>query len=219
MDAQFWHERWTNDQIGFHQAEGNPALRRHAGVLGPLAGRRVFVPLCGKSVDMLWLAAQGAEVVGVELSGRAVGDFFEGQGLTPARERRGGLECFSAGSYSLWCGDFFDLDPATHLGPVNAVYDRAALVALPQPMRARYAPRLLELAGGAPILLITLDYEQERMSGPPFAVADDEVRALFAPRPEAQLLEARDVISREPRFRERGLPHFYQNVWFFPALD
>lgn len=219
MDAQFWHERWENNQIGFHQPEGNTALRRHAQRFGSLAGRRVFVPLCGKSVDMLWLAAQGAEVIGVELSGRAIGDFFEAQRLTPTRQQHGRLECFRAGPFTLWCGDFFDLERPVHLGQVQAVYDRAALVALPQAMRARYAPRLLELAGAACILLITLDYDQARMPGPPFAVANEEVQTLFAARPGASLLESRDVISREPRFRERGLAHFHQNVWFFPALD
>jgi thiopurine S-methyltransferase len=210
MEPSFWLERWQRGETGFHQPEVAPGLLQHwlrlaAAPASALAGAPVFVPLCGKSLDMCWLRAQGHRIIGVELSALAIRDFFAGQHLQPERRTVGRLECWEAGGYELYVGDCFDL-PATPLAAVRGVYDRAALIALPAPLRARYAAQLCSiLPARCQMLLITLDYPQEQMAGPPFAVAEAELRTLYAGSFSLTRLDARDVLAAEPRFRQRGL--------------
>ena len=178
MDPSFWHERWERQETGFHQSAANPRLVRNFGALSPAADSRVFVPLCGKSLDLHWLLAQGYRVAGAELSRIAVEHLFADLGVEPAVESAGALSRFRAEGVDIFVGDIFDLSPAV-LGAVDAVYDRAALVALPAPMRERYAAHLVGLTGGAPQLVVTYVYDQSRVDGPPFSVADDEVARLY----------------------------------------
>lgn len=199
MDAAFWHGRWSEGRIGFHEGAPNAALGRHHERLG--AGRRVLVPLCGKAEDLAFLAAQGHEVVGVELVESAVQAFFDEHALTPQVTRGGPLTRWVAGPLTLLSGDVFEVTAAL-LGPVNALYDRAALVALPEAMRADYV-RLLRrlLPTGSPGLLVTLEYAQGRLSGPPFSVPEAELRALFDGC-ALELLE--EGPADGPRFTEAG---------------
>ncbi|MCL4160804.1 UNVERIFIED_CONTAM: hypothetical protein GTU68_061051, partial [Idotea baltica] len=132
-----WLERWQQSQIGFHQAETEPLLPNHWPELRLAANSTVFVPLCGKSIDMVWLAGQGHSVIGNELSQIAIDGFFAGQNLAPEVRTESGFTIKSAGPYELWCGDFFEM-PATATRNVSAVYDRAALIALPPAMRKQY---------------------------------------------------------------------------------
>lgn len=179
MDRDFWLERWAHQQIGFHQPEGHPALAAHWDALDLAYDARVLVPLSGKSVDMTWLAARGHDVTGVELSERAARDFFEQRDLVPDRARAGAFDRHAAGGIEILVGDFFDLSAAA-LATYDAVYDRAALIALPPATRQRYAEHLLAgLHADTRLLLITLDYDQRLMDGPPFAVSDDEIQTLF----------------------------------------
>jgi thiopurine S-methyltransferase len=205
MDPQFWRERWQSGETAFHQAQVNPDLRSLWPRLNCPPSAPVFVPLCGKSPDMVWLRAQGHEVIGIELSEVAVAAFFEEQGLQPVRESAGPLQRWSAAGYALYVGDFFDLG-AGALGAVRGVYDRAALIALPPALRVRYAQHLsATLAAGCRSLLLTMDYPQEQMAGPPFAVAEAEVRSLFGRDFSVQQLASRDALQEEPRFQKRGL--------------
>jgi thiopurine S-methyltransferase len=207
VDPDFWRERWATQQIGFHLDHPNPLLVKHASVLPD--GARVLVPLCGKAVDLRWLAERGHAVVGVELSELAVRAFFAEQQLDAQQAQVGPFQRFSAGNIEILCGDFFALDRAL-LGAIGAVYDRAALIALPEAMRARYAAHVLSLLpAGAPELLITLEYAATP-SGPPFSVPDAEVRALYQLQAEVRLLERNDVLSVEPRFRARGITALYE---------
>ena len=179
MHAGFWHERWEANQLGFHQETVNDRLREHWPTLGVARQATVFVPLCGKSLDMRWLRELGHPVVGVEVSPIAIRDFFAEAGIEPTTVTTGPFERSSGGGYELFCGDFFDLD-AEALAGVAGVYDRASLIALPPETRARYAAHLAAILPEAvQILLITLEYDQARMSGPPHSVPDDEVRRLF----------------------------------------
>lgn len=213
MDAQFWHERWQTGQIGFHQPDYHPALLTAWPALGIAAGGRVFVPLCGRSLDMVWLAARGHPVVAIELSRIAVEGFFRHVGLEPARDRSGALERWRAGPFELLCGDFFDLEPA-QLAGVAGWYDRAALVALPAAMRRRYVERLAALLEpGARGLLITHDYDQAEMDGPPFSVPPVEVEALFSRDFDVAPMTRRDVLPENAKFRERGLTTFFESVF------
>ena len=179
MDHDFWHERWDQQQIGFHQPEGHPMLATHWPTLAIAPGTSVLVPLCGKTPDLRWLARQGHSVTGIELSERAAQDFFDEQELTATVEHLGCFSRYSAAGIDIWVGDFFAADIAT-LGRFEAFYDRAALIALPEQMRGDYVQHLNRLLiPAAEGLLITLDYDQNEMKGPPFAVPDSEVRRHF----------------------------------------
>jgi len=205
MEAEFWLERWRQGRINFHQDKVMPLLSRHWPALGVPPGGRVLVPLCGKSVDMAWLAGQGLRVLGVELSPLAADQFFEEHGLRPqVRESAMGRH-YAAGGVEILCGDIFDVDAAT-LASCDAVYDRAALVALPTAMRPRYADHVYrQLRPGCRGLLITLDYPQDQMDGPPFSVPDAEVQALFAGHTDAVVLERLDILHEEGKFLQRGV--------------
>ena len=205
MDPDFWHQRWRNNEIGFHQGEPAPLLQKHWPAVAAPAGSRVFVPLAGKSVDMLWLASQGHRVLGVELSPLAVEQFFAEHALQPeVIEPRYGTH-YRAGDIELICGDVFALDAAA-LDDCAAVYDRAALVALPAELRRRYVDEIYaRLPAACCGLLITLEYPAHEKDGPPFTVTEAEVRGRYAPHWTIDLLERRDILATEPRFIEQGV--------------
>jgi len=192
MEADFWHARWDAMEIGFHEGAANDLLVRHLPSLDLPEGARIFVPLCGKARDMAWLAAQGFEVVGVELSVKAVGQFFEEMDVTPEIAGHGELTRYSAGSVTIYAGDLFALD-ATTLSGMDAVYDRASLVAMPASMRDDYARQIRVLTPDAKRLLITFAYDQSEMDGPPFSIDTAEVERLFAKDYDLTCLEERDV--------------------------
>lgn len=191
MQPDFWHDRWARQQIGFHEPAPNPLLLNHFGALGLTPPARLFLPLCGKTLDIDWLLARGHQVVGSELSPIAVTAVFERNGLSPAVDEVGALQHWHCDRLQIWVGDHFQIDPR-QLGEVDAIYDRAALIAMPPAMRPAYATQLIRLAGDAPQLLVTLEYDQDCVDGPPFSVAVDELRTLYAGRP-LHRLESRAV--------------------------
>lgn len=196
MDDQFWHEKWENNELAFHQGEFNPVLLRYWRGLDIPAGARVFVPLCGKSLDMLWLAQQGYDVLGVELSEIAAQSFFDENGMTATRQQAGQFTAYRSDRVQILCGDFFMLTPELLHG-VTAVYDRASLIALPGEMRLQYVDKLKSLLRPAvKTLLITLNYEYGQINPPPFRVFDDEVGGLFQPWCELEYLEAPDTVVK-----------------------
>lgn len=212
MQADFWHERWQKNEIAFHQADVNRWLTQYWLTLGlPKAGC-IFVPLCGKSLDMRWLAAQGHRVLGVELSQSACRAFFAEAGLECRESYDGRFEIFEAGLYRLLCGDFFALT-ATDLSGVVGVYDRAALVALPPEMRRAYARCLaLRLPKRVAMLLLTFDYEQALMPGPPHAVPMMEVRELYQDAFAIEVLLETPRGEPPPPMKARGLPWISEAV-------
>ncbi len=205
MDADFWLQRWQQGQIGFHRSDVMPLLEKHWPSLRLPAGSRVLVPLCGKSLDMHWLAAQGHRVLGIELSPLAVAQFFDEAGLEPVRTTSRYGEHYSAGPVEIILGDAFGVD-ADLLADVAGIYDRAAIIALPPELRRRYRDTVYAgLPAGARGLLITIEYPQAEKAGPPFSVEAAEVEALFCAPWRQTLLERRDILDQEPRFREEGL--------------
>jgi thiopurine S-methyltransferase len=214
MDQDFWQQRWARNEIGFHLSEVNPYLQRYWPALEVPAEAQVLVPLCGKSLDMLWLAEQGYRVLGVELAEAAVQAFFSEQGLVAEINQVGEFRRYRSGAIEVLCGDFFSLTAADLL-ECRALYDRAALIALPAPLRERYAAHLAAiLPPGCAGLLVVLDYPQEQMPGPPFAVGEAEVqRLLAAPQWALQVLEARDVLGENWRFLQRGLSQLSERVY------
>lgn len=174
MHHDFWHQRWQNQQIGFHLGEVNPFLLAHFQALKLQLGQRILVPLCGKTMDINWLLAQGLQVVGVELSALAVDALFAELNLVPEIKQVDALKHYRAAQLEVFQGDFFALDHAL-LGKIDAVYDRAALIALPNEMRRQYSQHLINLTHIAPQLLISFAYDQSLVPGPPFSVSKEEV--------------------------------------------
>jgi len=211
MDPQYWQQRWQRNEIGFHRSEVNPLLIRHWPALQLSPGARVLVPLCGKSRDLWWLQQQGFAVVGVELSRIAVAQFFAEAGLTPTVSELGALSLWRAAGIELYCGDLFQLD-ASRLGAVDGWYDRAALVALPATLRVAYARHLHHLVAQAPGLLITLEYDQVRVEGPPFAVAPSEIETLHGAHFSLRELACQRSDDLSPKFRQAGLSHLTERI-------
>lgn len=213
MNEDFWHQRWNQNQIGFHQQQGNRKLDRFWSRTQAAAGGKVFVPLCGKSMDMIWLRRAGYEVVGVELSPIATAAFFRENKLDCQTRPHGELMLWESDGLSIFCGDFFAL-VSQDLHDVVAVYERASLVAFPTAMRPRYADHLLSiLPSAASMLLLTLTYPQQQMRGPPFSVPDEEVRKLFGRDYSVDLLASDDVLEEHQRFREKGLTSLFESAY------
>ena len=192
MDRAFWIDKWQANEIGFHKEDVNPMLVAHVDRLGLAEGDRVFLPLCGKTRDIGWLLSRGYRVCGAELSVLAVERLFSDLGVTPTRLEEGALTRFAADGIDIFVGDIFKVTRAM-LGPVDAIYDRAAMVALPESMRARYAAHLTDIGGGARQLLICFEYDQSAMNGPPFSVDENEVRRVYAGDYRFERVERADV--------------------------
>ncbi len=216
MEPQFWHARWQSDRIGFHQSAPNAHLQRWWPTLGLTAGARVLVPLCGKSADMRWLHDEGYGVVGVELSELACAAFFEEQSLPYAVATHGDYKVFrgeGAGEgLSVIQGDFFAC-PAELVGPVEAVFDRASLIALPPELRPAHARQLARLLpAGAPGLLVTIAYPQDEKQGPPFSVPTPAVRALLEPDFAVSAVADLDALQGPDAANRWGLSELREQV-------
>ena len=213
MKHDFWHERWLRSEIGFHQQEFNTHLQEFWPDLGLSSDAGVFVPLCGKSLDLLWLRAQGHEVTGVEISPVAVRDFFRENDLTPRMSRQGPFERWETDGLAILCGDFFDLGTAD-LQNYSGIFDRASLIALPPEMRKDYAVRLRRITPpGARTLLVAMEYLQEQMQGPPFSVREEEIRQLYGETYDIKRLYSLDILGEHARFREKGLTGLTEKVY------
>ena len=200
-----WLERWEEGRIGWHEATGNRNLQAH----WQWSGARVLVPMCGKTQDLLWLEAQGNEVVGVELSELGVLAFFEENELEFERIE-GSLPCYRAVDrrVSLFCGDFFEF----HDGPFDAHFDRAALIALTSDLRSRYARHTSSLLGeGARQLVITVEYDQDVCDGPPYSIIPDEVLGYWPQLTRRAVID--DIENAPPKFLDAGLDKMHEVVW------
>jgi len=192
MEHDFWHERWDTNQIAFHEGDGNALFVAYFPQLKLTPDARVFLPLCGKTRDIHWLLANGYRVAGAELSELAVQQLFAELGVTATVEPVGELIHYSAPDIDIYVGDIFKLDEHT-LGMIDAVYDRAALVALPDTLRGRYASHLSDISSRAPQLLITFIYDQSGMDGPPFSVDRPLIDIYYANNYVIQPLESVEI--------------------------
>lgn len=208
MEAEFWHRKWNLGDIGFHISQVNPLLVAQLGSLNLCSRSRIFLPLCGKTHDIGWLLEQDFRVTGIELSSLAVSELFEELGITPNIATIGSLLSYSADNIEIFVGDIFNLS-AELLGPVDAVYDRAALVAFNSDMRRAYAIHVTHITNAAPQLLIAYEYDQSRMKGPPFSVDAVEINQMYGA-----------VYSLSSLVRERvegglkGLEDAMETAWF-----
>jgi len=211
MEPQFWHERWRSGQIGFHQSAADRNLTRHWPDLHLAGGSRVFVPLCGKSLDMLWLRDHGHCVIGVELSATALEAFCMENGILAQRRVEEDFEVYEAADLLLYRGDFFGLT-SSRLGAVAAVYDRAALISWSPELRTSYALHVASLVSpGTQMLLVSLEYREGQMSGPPFSVRSAEVSRLYSPHFKIEEISREDVSAAETRMRStRGVTELFE---------
>jgi thiopurine S-methyltransferase len=218
LEPEFWHERWRAGQIGFHQSAVDRYLSRYWPELGLASDCRVFVPLCGKSLDLLWLLERGHGVAGVELSAVALESFCMEHGIPAKRRMIDGFDVYESVNLQLYRGDFFALTPEL-LGPVAAVYDRAALISWRPELRAAYVDHATAMTSpGTKTLLVTLEYAQAQMKGPPFSVVADDVECLYARNHAIQELSRQDVLARESRFRARGVTALYEVCYWLTRL-
>ena len=220
MRSEFWLERWRSGQLGWHQSDVNPWLAKHWPALGLKNDCPVFVPLCGKSLDMAWLRTLGHRVIGVELAETAVRSFFEEAG-TPFKvfNTPGDIPRFSSGGIHIYCGDYLELS-AAHLEAAPGAFDRGALVALPTEQRAVYADHMQRiLPEGAQLLLITLDYDQSCAPGPPFAVSEAEVQALYGNRCRVRQLDSFHTKELPPHFIERGINEAEEGSYLITEVE
>ncbi|ENW95522.1 thiopurine S-methyltransferase [Acinetobacter sp. NIPH 298] len=187
MQHDFWHNKWKTNSIGFHQNQPHTLLTKYFPYLNLAKGATIFVPLCGKSLDINWLIEQGYHVIGIDLSPIAIQDLILDLGLTFQEAKIGHLTHFQHTQIDLFVGDFFALT-AAQIGKIDAIYDRAALIALPDQMRTSYTQHLLKITNQAPQLLISLDYDQKLLAGPPFSVPEYELVAHYASYYDIKLL-------------------------------
>jgi thiopurine S-methyltransferase len=192
MNPSFWRERWEKNEIGFHEGKPNPLLVKHFHELSVAKGRRIFVPLCGKTLDISWLLSRGYRVAGAELSQLAIEQLFMELGMQPEVTTVGKVEQWSANNLDIFVGDIFAVSEKM-LSPIDAVYDRAALVAFPEDIRKRYTAHLTEVTKKSPQLLICYEYDQSLMDGPPFSVSNEEVHRHYATAYDLTLLSSTEV--------------------------
>ena len=215
MDPSFWHRRWERNEIGFHQDQINTHLQRYWPTLGLSGSEQVFVPLCGKSRDMVWLRSLGHRVLGVELSPVAVKQFFEENELPAKVTRERSFNRWESDGLVVLCGDFLALNHHD-LKDSRAVYDRASLIALPPQTRSRYVNHLVTLLRpDTPGLLVTMEYLQTQMDGPPFSVPQQEVLALLEDSFKVDCLHSEDILSENPRFTAKGLTQLVEKIYRF----
>jgi thiopurine S-methyltransferase len=200
-----WHSHWTKKSPGFHEGRVNVYLQQYLKLFRLQSGDTIFMPLCGKAVDILWLSELGFKVVGVELSRVAVEAFFDESGLEFTLRESGKLMLYEAPNIALYQGDFMHLEPQI-LSTCKLVYDRASIVAIELSNRVAYKKKMLELVPVAtPMLMVTLSYNQRQMAGPPFSVPVNEITELYQPEYQVEMLQSCEQIDERPRWKERGL--------------
>ena len=213
MKIKFWEQRWDEGSIGFHLAEVNPYLVKYWSQMNALKGATVLVPMCGKSLDLMWFVSQDFNVLGVECSKKAINEFSTEQNLNLQTKQGKHFVEHSNLSLTMLEGNFFHLD-REDLSNVSLVYDRASLVALPEDMRRQYVELLAKnLPENVSILLVTIEYKQSLMSGPPFSVSSNEIEQLYKPHFLVEIIYEQDVINNQPRFKQRGLDSMIERVY------
>lgn len=216
MQKEYWQERWKANQIGFNQSQPNSLLQAYIGQVCE-ARARIFVPLCGKSIDMLWLMEQGHEVIGVELSLIACEAFFKEQGLAVKVVENQDFTVFQGEKITLYCGDFFQINRQL-LGVIDCVYDRAALIALPKTLRRHYVAHLSSLLSPhTSILLITTSYNQRQMQGPPFSIDEEAVMDLFKSRYTVRTLYNKAMQTIPQHLQTKGLVQANEHVFYLDS--
>ena len=219
QEQQQWWIRWQEGRIGFHLPEVNPLLIRHVHSLAtdthPNERSCILVPLCGKSKDLIWLQSHFHKVIGVELVPQAVEAFFEENQITPTYSLRDSFATYLHDNLALLQGDIFQMS-SKYLEdhPIQAIFDRASLIALPDKLRKNYVALLRSLGScNTKLLLVTLAYEEGMISGPPHSIPENKIFELFAFATNIELLEKQDILPESPNFQKAGLRWAYEAVY------
>lgn len=209
-DHALWQDSWRANHIDFHLLQVHPLLPRSWEQLHLAASDRIFVPLCGKSLDLMWLRRRGHDIVGVELSPIAVKSLFKESRLQPRRTRQGRFTHWGHERFNIFCGDFFQLS-ARDMAGVKAVYDRASLTALPDDLRARYVHHLRTiLPADCLILLLTVEDLEESESEAAAREQSAEIGALYGDAFHIDMVHAEcapAVVTRDGRVVEPHCVH------------
>ena len=213
-----WISRWKNNRIGWHADQINRQLIGYLENLDLSAGETIFVPLCGKTKDMLFLLEKQINVIGVEMSSIAVEQFFLENNLSYSISKMDGFILYEGKGIRIYCGNYFDLE-FNHLQEVRAVYDRASLIALDEELRQKYVKHLNDIiADDVRILLLTLNYPQHQRSGPPFAVSRSEVDELFKGSFHSRELYCINDIENESMFQNLGVDFVEKAVYLLQKV-
>lgn len=218
MELSYWQSRWEKGNIGFHMPGGYPGLQKYWESLSIHESPRVLVPLCGKSEDLDFLCRHASRVVGIEVSETAVNDYFRERGIVPEKNSSHGFSVFAHNNLELWCGNFFRF-PEKYHEPFTLIYDKAALIALPEEKRVRYAQKIINLTNrhsASGILLHHFEYDQSEMNGPPFSVPLSEVESYYDSHFSITILEELEVNPlRFEKFMRRGLKSILKERFLF----
>lgn len=208
MEISYWKARWQKNKTGWQMSKIYPQLPTYWPRLQLPESAAVLVPLCGKSLDLLWLKNKNYKVIGVEVSEKAAQDFFRENKLPFKKYSKASFTIYQSDNLAFWTGDFLKLK-SSFLPEIDAIYDKAALIALPAEKRKRYADKLLSLCNArTQMLMNTFEYEQEEMNGPPFAVSFEELKKLFGQYFAIDLLHQESIIDELPKFQQRGLSSY-----------
>ncbi|GAA6134803.1 thiopurine S-methyltransferase [Oceaniserpentilla sp. 4NH20-0058] len=217
METEFWLSKWQKNEIGFHLAKPHPWLVEFwPRFTQDSTAKNVFIPLCGKTLDIDYLLQKGHNITANELSEDAIKAMFERIQLSPSITKWAGGLCYQAENITVYVGDFFKLDER-HIHDIDVVYDRAAIIALPPLMRKDYSQHIMALTLGAQQCVITLDYDQALMSGPPFSVTQIELEQHYANNYDIEPIKHNDIIEHEPKFKQNGLPYLMQGLYRLTA--
>ena len=212
MQISYWESRWQKNNIGFHNPEINAYLLEFAPISIPKNTKKVLVPLCGKTKDLVWLRNQGYEVIGVEAIPLACESFFLEQEIPFELKKSHGFTIYFSENLELWCGDFFKF-PDKVISECQFVYDRACIVALPTELRLKYIEKINQATtSGTNMLIHTFFYDQEKMAGPPFSVSNEEMELRFSEKWSLNTLFDNSVLAKYERYRTKGLDQLSESV-------
>jgi len=208
-----WLDRWKKGTTGWHRSDINPQLIKHINQLVEARPQKIFVPLCGASLDMKYLIDKGFHVVGVELSPLAIDRFFKENQIEHKVSKVEDFDLYEGKNIDIYCGDFFKLKK-DYFYDVSCVYDRAALIALNPDLQKKYARHLKEiLPNSTKILLLTMFYPQNEMEGPPYSVGDDKVEVLFSEFKEIKKISSVNEKESSLKPDDLNLTYLFKNVY------
>ena len=217
MDIEFWQQMWREGRLGFDQSSVNPYLAEVIDQWLEDGSHHVFVPLCGRSIDMSFIHSAGHSIWGVECVEKAILDFFDSLNLNPqCVSISDSIQCFKAQRYELFCGDFFSMK-SQYLERPNSklkIWDRASLVALPKNLRLKYYQQLIELSGNSlDWMCLLFTYEHPELIGPPFSVEISEIKDIMMPQGyKIEVVTERCIEPQNPKFKEAGVTQFYETL-------
>jgi thiopurine S-methyltransferase len=208
MKKEFWLSIWEDNIINFHKEDVNPGLVKYFHNLNLQKEDTILIPLCGKTKDIKFFLSQGYKVIGIELSEIAIDQLFEELKLTPQITQLKDFKLYKYENLEVYIGDIFKVT-RKDLGPVNAIYDRAALVALPPQMRNQYTAHLTNITNKAQQLIIVVEYNQNDIAGPPFSISSEELKGHYESDYKIKRVESNLVPGGL-----KGKVQAHENIWY-----